>query len=494
MPANVDEPLNWLDIEMVLVAEIDSHVCPICLDLPRFPRFTRCGHIYCHPCILQYFQTSESTIAMGSNWRACPVCAEPVHLKQLRPVHFCPATEAKVGQLLHTVLLEKPVGGLVARPFDPSLRPSNSSLATLSPFARLIPVSQQFVIDEIWSAEVKQARLELKALQATAGETLETSFMESALKAMEEKRKVLKEAQADTSSPPKAFKTHSSSNDFYYFHQSRDGLNVFLHPLCMKILRHAFTNYQNIPAQLSLPVLQCERLIVDNCNRKRFKYLDHLPLGTQIILAEVDLGGCVSAEVMSIFARELGQRRQARQAKSYNDSHITAAQRPRSILEEWQQMEDDYYWGVQASAAVDIIAPPEMVKLDDLADEASFPLPSSLQRRSGIPITHQQQQQQPRRPSIPSSHSFAAAAASPPTLSFSDLASSLSSPFYHNPNVSNSGIKESSPSSSLSSSPTSSPTGASFADALELSPVTSSATTNSKKKIVLFSNNPLHRR
>ncbi len=471
----VDDSLDWLDIEMVLVPEIETHLCPICLDLPRFSRFTRCGHIYCLPCILQYFQSSEAPNEKGGNWRACPVCAELMHLKQLRPVHFCPATEAKIGQLFRTVLLEKPVGSL-----HPSLvgchgeQYKNDSMAQLSPFQRLIPISDRFVLDEIWTPELKQARQELKRLLLEA--SFESTFMEATVNFIEERRR-----EKLTEASEKASITTSSSNtkhstaakSLYYFHQARDGLNVFLHPLCMKILFHHFSSsYPQIPAELSLPVVECERMIVDTWNRKRLKYLDHLPLGTQIILVEVDLSGCVGSETLQVFSRDLASRQQARVQRSLHESSAS-----RSILQEWRQMEDEYYLGVQASSAIDIVAPPEMVKLDDLDNEAFFPLPSSLKTGDG------------RRPSIPSTGNFTPA--SPPALSFSQLASSLGTPYYHHiesSSTSTTDLLEVDPGSSPPQSP-------SFA-AAALSPTSNGSNRKDGKKrnTILLSSTMMHRR
>ncbi len=481
----VDDPLDWHDIEMVLVPEIESHLCPICLDLPKFARFTRCGHIYCLPCILQYFQSSDALDVMGGNWRACPVCAESMHLKQLRPVIFCPATEAKVGQVLQTVLLEKVVGSLHPRPFG-AIPFENDSISQLSPFQRLIPVSARCVLDEIWTPELKQARQELKRLSPEA--SFESTFMEAAVNFIEE-RKREKQTELSKASTTEATSIHhyslgkTPSKGFYYFHQAKDGLNIFLHPLCMKILCHHFHTYPQIPAELSLPVVECEKLIVDSWNRKRFKYLDHLPLGTQIILVEVDLRSVVSCDTLEIFARDLTSRQQARIQRSLHECSTK-----RSILQEWRQMEDEYYLGVQASSAIDIVAPPEMVKLDDLDNEASFPLPSSM--RSGeIPF---------RRASIPSANAFTPA--SPPMLSFSQLASSLGTPFYHYLTNEHSTTTTASQSATdlsledctdLSSSCDSPPQSPSFADALSPRNETKK---DGKRRPILLSSTSMQRR
>lgn len=47
--------------------------CPICLYPPVAARITRCGHIFCWPCMLHYLSLSER------NWSKCPICYEAVH-------------------------------------------------------------------------------------------------------------------------------------------------------------------------------------------------------------------------------------------------------------------------------------------------------------------------------------------------------------------------------------------------------------------------------
>ncbi|KAE8250632.1 hypothetical protein A4X13_0g4541 [Tilletia indica] len=39
-------------------ADAGSATCPICLSPPSAPRITRCGHVFCYPCILHYLATS----------------------------------------------------------------------------------------------------------------------------------------------------------------------------------------------------------------------------------------------------------------------------------------------------------------------------------------------------------------------------------------------------------------------------------------------------
>ncbi|KAG5716466.1 hypothetical protein E4T56_gene15104 [Termitomyces sp. T112] len=54
--------------------------CPICLSSPMAPRITRCGHIFCFPCILQYLSTSDN--------KRCPICLDSVSEKHLKAVKW----------------------------------------------------------------------------------------------------------------------------------------------------------------------------------------------------------------------------------------------------------------------------------------------------------------------------------------------------------------------------------------------------------------------
>lgn len=384
------------------------------------------------------------------------MCAEALHLKQLRPVKFCPATEPKEGDIFHSVLVKKSVGSF--QPLEPAF--PNDTLNTLSPFQRLIPVSRSFVLNQILNPELVFLRSEVKTRRARGEDSLELSFYEAAIKHIEERKEGL---NSDAISR-ECSNGHNSNNsaEFYHFHQSRDGLNIFLHPLCMKILKNHFESYEAIPSHLSLPILQLEREIVTQGNRKRFKYLDHLSLGTQIILVEVDLRSIVSSSTLTTYSKELASRQGVRDQRLASDSRESSKQADRSILEEWKMMEDDYYSISQATAAMDIRVP-ESVKLDNLDDEASFPLPSSFNNNAGNTM---------RPATVKKSPAFTNTSSSP---TFSALAHSLNSPFTYNQSY-----------GAWNSSPPEQPPHQPVEDSPNLS--TKSTGSTGKKKIVLFSN------
>ncbi|KAI0639837.1 hypothetical protein C8Q77DRAFT_1152779 [Trametes polyzona] len=57
--------------------------CPICLSFPTAPRMTKCGHVYCYPCILHLISTSDQP-----KWVRCPICFDSVTERQLKAVKW----------------------------------------------------------------------------------------------------------------------------------------------------------------------------------------------------------------------------------------------------------------------------------------------------------------------------------------------------------------------------------------------------------------------
>ncbi|MCO5613931.1 hypothetical protein L7F22_068211 [Adiantum nelumboides] len=148
--ADSDIYLNWSDILTVLIpttsalftashlsaleSSSSSHAhggtsethegasCPICLSRPTAPRMTKCGHVYCYPCILHYLSVHEAPAASGSStphshipgaaprhtstpsvtpntsagiantitqkWKRCPVCWDAVYSRDLKAVQW----------------------------------------------------------------------------------------------------------------------------------------------------------------------------------------------------------------------------------------------------------------------------------------------------------------------------------------------------------------------------------------------------------------------
>lgn len=73
-----DTLVAWQFIEQVHVQTVEEPQCPICLYHPVAGKMTRCGHVYCWPCVLHYLALSDKT------WRKCPICYEAIHVGDLK--------------------------------------------------------------------------------------------------------------------------------------------------------------------------------------------------------------------------------------------------------------------------------------------------------------------------------------------------------------------------------------------------------------------------
>src|SRR5579883_2956913 len=97
-----DRLVDWDRIEEIL---IDTHSsssgstttttttlsCPICLHEPTAGKMTKCGHVYCWPCILHYLSLSDKP------WRKCPICFESIYKSDLKSVRVVAASAAAAG-------------------------------------------------------------------------------------------------------------------------------------------------------------------------------------------------------------------------------------------------------------------------------------------------------------------------------------------------------------------------------------------------------------
>ncbi|MEQ2271221.1 RING finger protein 10 [Xenotaenia resolanae] len=73
-----DTLVNWDCVQQVRIYSHEMPSCPICLYPPVVARITRCGHIFCWPCMLHYLSLSDKS------WSKCPICYEAVHTADLK--------------------------------------------------------------------------------------------------------------------------------------------------------------------------------------------------------------------------------------------------------------------------------------------------------------------------------------------------------------------------------------------------------------------------
>ena len=126
-----------------------------------------------------------------------------------------------------------------------------------------------------------------------------------------------------------------NNEDFFYFYQSSSGENLFLHPICMKLLHQEFNqDFSRYPLQLSSKVdeIEYDLLLLESMQTqaKKYKYLDFLPDNTPFGMIEIDMRPLVKARVISdevyqdnqkhLQARHRNRQKKMKGEETYNNS------------------------------------------------------------------------------------------------------------------------------------------------------------------------------
>lgn len=184
--SNPDALVDWDFIEQIRLQSSEMLSCPICLCPPVAAKMTRCGHVYCWPCILHYLALSDKT------WRKCPICYEAVHKHDLRSVVAVPHIQLSVGEEVTMRLMKRERGSLVAlpvkqcgiRPIDQLLSVSETVVDTVH--SKLLLATPQEVM-----SIVDYERSELQKQLSEDEDCPEICFIEQAIDLLSERHAAL---------------------------------------------------------------------------------------------------------------------------------------------------------------------------------------------------------------------------------------------------------------------------------------------------------------
>lgn len=175
--ANQDLLVDWSFIEEVRLHVSEAPACPICLHPPVAAKVTRCGHIYCFPCILHYLALSDK------KWRKCPICYEPIVKEDLKSVVAICHKEFSIGEEIELQLMRRERDSLLPVPaasFNQEIiknppRFSNPTAAT--PYAKLLISSKE----EVQCYILMREKRDLEAQLIEEGDQPEACFIDEAL-------------------------------------------------------------------------------------------------------------------------------------------------------------------------------------------------------------------------------------------------------------------------------------------------------------------------
>lgn len=182
--------VDWEWIEQVRVSCHEVPSCPICLYPPVAAKMTRCGHIYCWPCILHYLALSDKT------WRKCPICYEAVYKTDLKSVVALTTPCFNVNETITMQLMQRERGSVIALPrirwkktFE---HPFHVDDKIDTCFAKLLIATKEQVLCDVLGREES----ELAAAQEENSSCPEVCFVQSAIQDMSARKNSLLMSEA----------------------------------------------------------------------------------------------------------------------------------------------------------------------------------------------------------------------------------------------------------------------------------------------------------
>ncbi|XP_051117245.1 uncharacterized protein LOC127241980 [Andrographis paniculata] len=370
-----DRSLCWEDIIFLKYSTPFSVQCPICLDDPLCPQITSCGHIFCFPCILQYFSIGEDDLR-GESWKKCPLCFTMISSKDLYTIHIENVKQYRIGDEIEFILLTRQKDC-----FNSSVR-KNENMNTETEISDSF---SKFTLTSDVELSVREAMSDLDSWIARADSGLvddieKLPYVCAAMEQLENRKKYWNKrnsssikANAGSYGSPQSeyiaevygarespFEEVSHSKDdesnlfgkpslkkvveevftpqvsgmnellededrstsssapvkkdeaLYNFFQAIDGQHIILHPLNMKCLLHHYGSYERLPDRISGKILQMETVTQSEATRRRYRFLSHFSLTTTFQLCEIDMGDLLPVESLSPFMDEIKSREKQR--------------------------------------------------------------------------------------------------------------------------------------------------------------------------------------
>ncbi|EZA53151.1 hypothetical protein DMN91_005389 [Ooceraea biroi] len=352
-----DTLVDWKLIEQVKFYSSEELFCPICLHAPAAGRITRCGHIYCWPCILRYLYIYDDNDSCR-----CPICYEYVHKNDLKSVTVITRSTFALGDIISLRLMRREKDSLFAVPAELAIRPPTTFLSVSESadnkiYSKLLIASVKDIMDIIENERfqledelqknpemldyIEQALGELSKRQDKLQECAEskntlpvenvTGIVEETLQDNDKNvNGCLK--NIDAKSLAKQSSTDSASSDsqlsssppkFSYFYQAEDGQHIYLHAVNVQMLKEEYEDLEKCPSIIRGKLLEKEASIYMEDVKRRFRYLKHLPLNSPFELAEIELKPpLVSAKVIRAFHEELNSRQKRREQKKREEKKL----------------------------------------------------------------------------------------------------------------------------------------------------------------------------
>ncbi|KAK6465865.1 putative DNA-3-methyladenine glycosidase II [Scheffersomyces coipomensis] len=324
-------PVNVKDIIRIIVPQGNS--CPICLsDEIIAPRMlSSCGHIVCLKCLLSLLDSEvpeakkKQSSAIVEKYKECPLCSSIIRQEQIKPVLISNIDgrfeTPKIHNEVVLTLMSRPSNRLI--PLPKNLQQyheiignfpwiNNDSDIECNKYGRIFKGNFQYLLD-IFESEKVQIHFNYEEEKSLYNESYK--YVQMSLDNIDKDIEKWSNYFKDTSSTPSpSINNNDNSTDvrrFYYYQTGFDtNATYVLSPLDIKVLKACYDdNYENLPSSIvgKIENIKFEEL-TEETSISKYKYLSHLPIGTQLGFLECDWRGKLSESAWLTYKDELNRR------------------------------------------------------------------------------------------------------------------------------------------------------------------------------------------
>lgn len=328
---DADKYFEWSDILQIIAStESQSTSCPICLSDPVAPRMARCGHIFCLPCLLRFMNSTnddEPSTRKEARWKKCPICEDSFRLSEVKPVRFYAGQEnplPRPGEDVVLRLMMRDTNSTLALPNEGWQDAVNAGedvpwhfAANVMDYARVMKGTNDYVVEQ-YDKEINELRHQAEEDEFQFGAE-EGDWTLRAIRAINMAKDKVHEQQSKEEAtlplPTSSLKAKQPASPKFHFYTAPP--HLYLSPLDIRILKTKFGDFSNFPSTL-LPRVEhiSTGHVVDDAQRKRAKYLGHLPQGCVISFLECDWTDIVPADTLEQYSGDLERRRKLHRDKA----------------------------------------------------------------------------------------------------------------------------------------------------------------------------------
>ncbi|MCQ2818855.1 MAG: RING-HC finger protein [archaeon] len=350
------ENIFWDDITYIYYYCVEQYQCPICLEQNLIcPVITRCGHIFCYPCIRNFFEYSTKK-AINKKLPKCPLCSDLI--ENLSLLKFCEIVQCYNYSLMENnkiffnlIMREKTSVNLFNVNYDPDLKmwmKFEKEIMNKVPFENYDGFSFSRVFYQKKEGIKRLYKNRLSCLESGLKEEQDFYADEGRIQAfvlcIDEVKQLLKEAEKiidfeysepneekskeNTSENPKdeGEETQKENEEidykkYFFFYQEKFGDIYFLHPLNYQMLLTEYGLECNLPTQISGKILDIEMIQMNRYLKSKYSFLSHLRNGSVFFFVEIDLYNYISSETRKKFDKELKERQKYRKMLNKEEKH-----------------------------------------------------------------------------------------------------------------------------------------------------------------------------